>query len=166
MHNIQKTGYMKILLFFLFVFGCATGFAQQPDRTHLQDHKPLMNEVWKTFDLLMYKVTKQGGKTVYTPHFPERLRRLNGKTVTVSGYMIPFKAGRRHNAFLLSVLPVHQCMFCGQNGIPSMVEVTLAHGKRIGVSEKPITIQGVVYLNSNDKDRTEIQLRDAAKAAD
>lgn len=55
------------------------GLAQQSDPAHLVDHKPLMNAVWETFDQLMYRVTHKNGQTVYTPHFPERLARLNGK---------------------------------------------------------------------------------------
>ncbi len=137
--------------------------AQQADANHLVDHKPLMNLVWETFDQLMYKVTQKDGQTNYTPHFPERLTRLNGKTVTIKGYMVPIEPGRRHNVFLLSVLPVYQCMFCGQNGIPPMVEITLAKGEKLLFSENPIAIKGTVFLNGKDESRAEIQLREAAR---
>ena len=135
--------------------------AQQPDANHLVDHKPMMNAVWETFDKLMYKVTQKDGQTIYTPYFPESLQRLNGKTVTIKGYMVPIEPGRRHNVFLLSVLPVYQCMFCGQNGIPPMVEISLASGAKLTFGEEPITIKGKVYLNAKDENRAEIQLREA-----
>ena len=43
-----------------------TASAQQKinEAQHLTDHKPLMNNVWETFDMLMYKVTKENGKTI------------------------------------------------------------------------------------------------------
>lgn len=134
---------------------------QEAAQAHLVDHKPLMNTVWDAFNTLMYKVTKKDGQTLYTPHFPESLNRLNGKRVVLRGYMIPIGHGRRHDVFLLSVLPIHQCMFCGQNGIPPMAEVTLSGNKRILFTEDPITIRGTVYLNATDEKRTEIQLREA-----
>jgi len=141
------------------------GRAQQLDATHLVDHKPLMNAVWETFDQLMYKVTQKDGQTIYTPHFPESLKRLDGKTVTLKGYMVPIEPGRRHNVFLLSVLPVYQCMFCGQNGIPPMAEIIMADNTKLTFGEEPITIRGTVFLNAKDENRAEIQLHKAVKLA-
>ncbi len=151
----------SVLLCALLHLSTAT-MAQQPDATHLVDHKPMMNAVWETFDELMYKVTHKDGQTIYTPYFPEKLARLNGKTVTIKGYMVPIEPGRRHNVFLLSVLPVYQCMFCGQNGIPPMAEITLADKNKLAFGEEPITIRGKVYLNASDENRAEIQVREAA----
>lgn len=141
-----------------------TASAQQKinEAQHLTDHKPMMNSVWETFDMLMYKVTKESGKTVYTPHFPPQLAAMNGKTVTLQGYVIPMKAGFRHNRFLLSVLPIDQCMFCGNNGIPAMVEVTLSEGKKIRASEKPVEIKGKTVLNGKDRSRVEIWIDNAS----
>lgn len=139
-----------------------SSYAQDEKSKHLQDHKPLMNEVWKTFDLMMYKVTKTNGKTIYTPYFPPKLQQLNGKRVQLKGYMIPIKSGMRHNSFLLSVLPLHQCMFCGQDGIPAMVQVTLSGDAKERAREHPITITGVISLNAADKNKTEILLEKAS----
>ncbi|HWK98289.1 MAG TPA: hypothetical protein VNQ55_00010 [Parapedobacter sp.] len=153
----------KLIQWVLFATLCipvAAG-AQQPDADHLVDHKPLMNRVWETFDQMMYKVTKRDGQTIYTPHFPESLRRLDGKTVSLRGYMIPIEPGRRHTVFLLSVLPIYQCMFCGQNGIPPMVEVSVAGGEKIPFSESPRSIRGIVHLNASDESRAELQIREA-----
>lgn len=111
---------------------------QRCSREHLIDHKPLMNEIWEEFDLLMYKVEKKGGNTTYTPYFPPALQELHGKFVRIQGYMVPLKSGLRHNRFLLSVLPIHQCMFCGENGISAMVEINLHGNNKVRISDKPI----------------------------
>src|SRR5690554_3761767 len=153
------------LLFAALCVPVAAG-AQQPGADHLVDHKPLMNRVWETFDQLMYKVTERDGQPIYTPHFPESLRRLDGKTVSLPGYMVPIEPGRRHSVFLLSVLPIYQCMFCGQNGIPPMVEVSTAGGEKIPFSETPLSIRGEVYLNGSDESRAELQIREATALAD
>jgi long-subunit acyl-CoA synthetase (AMP-forming) len=76
--------------------------------------------------------------------------------------MVPLKAGLRHNRFLLSVLPVQQCMFCGQNGIPPMVEVTLSDNNKVWLKENPVIVKGYVKLNEKDRSRVEIFIRDAA----
>lgn len=132
-----------------------TAQAQTPD------HQPMMNEVWEAFDQLMYKVTTEDdGTTVYTPHFPKVLKDLDHTTVTLPGYMVPFELGRDHHMFMLSVLPVMQCMFCGQNGIPPLVQVTMKSGKA-RFSNNPLKIRGKVYLNTNLEKGAEIQILDA-----
>ncbi|WP_086949391.1 hypothetical protein [Sphingobacterium sp. JB170] len=157
--------YITTLIPFTVLATCPTyTLAQQQSSKeiqHLADHKPLMNKTWETFDMLMYKVTKKNGQTIYTPHFPPQLAALDGKTVQLQGYMVPLKAGFRHNIFMLSVLPIQQCMFCGQNGIPAMVEVTLFGGRKERISERPITIKGKIVLNRRQNDRLEIWITDS-----
>ena len=86
---------------------------------------------------------------------------MDDKTVTLQGYIIPMKAGFRQNRFLLSVLPIDQCTFCGQNGIPAMVEVTLSEDKKTRASEKPVGIKGKTVLNGKDRSRVEIWIDNA-----
>lgn len=144
-----------ISIFFVLVVFWAKG--QQ-----VPDHKPMMNRVWETFDQLMYKVTTENdGTTVYTPHFPDDLKNLDHTVVELPGYMIPFKLGREHHMFMLSVLPVMQCMFCGQNNIPPMIQVVLKKGKT-AFSNEPIKIKGRVYLNTDLEQGAEIQVLDAS----
>jgi len=137
------------------------GFAQQGQAEHAEDHKPLTSNVWQTFGLLTYKVGKTGGKKTYTPHFPPELTRVDGRTVTIQGYMVPMRPGRRHSTFLLSVLPLQQCSFCGRGGIPAMTEIRMAYSAKIAFSDTPITVKGTVFLNSDDKNHAAIQLRNA-----
>lgn len=138
------------------------GIAQQTDDPHLADHRPLMNPVWEAFNELAYEeVFGEAGSVIYKPYFSRNLRKLNGKTVSIQGYMIPKEPVRHHEIFLLSVLPVFQCMFCGKDGIPPMVQIILANGNKLQFTQEPLTIRGVVFLNTNDDGATEIQLRDA-----
>lgn len=158
----QKNRYKVYLLAIGLNLFCALSMAQTVSkRNHLSDHKPMMNKTWTIFDQLMYKVEKRNGKTHYTPFFPAALKALHGKEVVISGYMVPIHAGRRHHHFMLSVLPVFQCMFCGQDGIPAMVEVRVDQGKKIMFTEEPMTITGTVFLNASDENHSEIQLHQA-----
>lgn len=153
----------KILIFFVLCFG--TGIAAQAQEDPfavVPDHTPMMNEIWEKVNLLMYKVTKKGNETIYTPHFPQELKSIENKVVELPGYLVPLNAGRTHTTFMLSVLPIMQCSFCGTNDIPPMVEVFIKKGKNVKFSEDPIKIRGKVFLNSDmNKGNSEIQILDA-----
>ncbi len=126
------------------------------------DHTPMMNQTWETINKLMYKVTYKDNQTVYTPHFPDELKAIDAKTVTLPGYLVPINGGRDHDTFMISVLPIMQCMFCGQGDIPPMVEVFMKKGKKVRFTEEPIKITGTVRLNPNTREgNSEIQVLDA-----
>lgn len=130
--------------------------------TTVPDHKAMMTAVWEKFDLLMYKVTTlPDGTTSYTPHFPKELKALDNNNVTLPGYIIPLKVGRDHSTFMLSVLPVMQCMFCGQNGIPPLVQIVMKKGK-VKFTDKPLKINGTIHLNPDPEKGAEIQLLNAS----
>jgi len=125
------------------------------------DHKSMMNTTWERIDELMYKVnTLDDGTTVYTPFFPAPLKELDNATVVLPGYMVPLQLGKEHHMFMLSVLPVMQCMFCGQNGIPPLVQVTLKNGKA-RFSDVPFKIKGRIHLNTDLEKGAEVQILDA-----
>lgn len=130
--------------------------------TVIPDHTPMMNETWEVINTLMYKVTKKGNETMYTPHFPDELKSLEGKIVELPGYLVPLHGGRSHDTFMLSVLPIMQCMFCGTNDIPPMIEIVMKKGKNVRFTEDPIRIKGKVFLNSDiTKGNAEVQILEA-----
>lgn len=153
---------MKHLLFAIALTFCTLAsnaqirnFKQELD---VPDHTPMMNATWEAIDKMMYKVTTQGNKKIYTPHYPAELKRLEGKIVDLPGYMVPLTAGRNHSTFMLSVLPLAQCQFCGTNGIPPMVEIFMKKGA-IKFSEEPIKIKGKMVFNPEPlKGNAEIQI--------
>jgi hypothetical protein len=128
----------------------------------IPDHTPMMNATWELVNKLMYKITEKGNETVYTPHFPPELKAIDKKIVDLPGYLVPLNSGRNHETFMLSVLPIMQCMFCGTNDIPPMVEIFMKKGKAVKFTEDPIKIRGRVHLNANTlKGNAEIQIFDA-----
>jgi hypothetical protein len=152
---------IKKLFICIFMATVALGAKAQHDpASGIPDHTPMMTEVWETFDMLMYKVTRSDGKSTYTPHFPPKLKALENTIVTLPGYMVPIESGRQHSNFMLSVLPLMQCMFCGSNGIPPMVEIRIKKGK-VTFSDDPIKIRGRVHLDASLQGNAEIQILDA-----
>ena len=156
---------MKQLIIILFLsFTTIASFAQIKDYPNLNvpDHTPMMNRTWEAIDKMMYKVSTQGNKKVYTPHYPAELKKLENKVVDLPGYLVPLTSGRNHSTFMLSVLPIAQCQFCGTNGIPPMVEIFLKKGKTIKFTEEPIKIKGKMVFNPEPlKGNAEIQIVDA-----
>lgn len=152
----------KILAFFsLLITFCITANAQIGRDPNTPDHTPMMNKTWEAVDKMAYKVSYSGSKKIYTPFYPVELKALENKIVEMPGYMVPLTSGRTHKNFMISVLPVAQCMFCGSNGIPPMVEVFLK-GDAIKFTEEPIKLKGKMVFNKDPlKGNSEITIVDA-----
>src|SRR5690606_29746006 len=104
----------KLIVAVAILFGIQPANAQNPFEV-IPDHTPMMNESWEAINKLMYKVTYKDDEASYTPHFPEELRAIENKPVTLPGYLIPLHGSRHDETLMLSVLPIMQCMFCGQS---------------------------------------------------
>jgi len=155
----------KTLLFLLaglLTFGLARGQAERFSEMEVPDHTPMMNSTWEAIDKMMYKVTLDGNKKVYTPTYPPPLKALENKVVELPGYLVPLNSGRTHKTFMLSVLPIMQCMFCGSDGIPPMVEIFMKGGTSVKFTEEPIKIKGKMKFNPEPlKGNAEIQIVEA-----
>ncbi|MBP3943315.1 hypothetical protein J5U18_07025 [Sphingobacteriaceae bacterium WQ 2009] len=151
---------MKNIMLFLFLL---VGFnqsasAQIGKNEDIPDHTPMMNKTWEAIDKMSYKVTYKGSQKNYTPFYPPVLKALENQLVDIPGYMVPLNSGRTHKTFMLSVLPVMQCMFCGSNGIPPMVEVIMKKGA-LKFSDDPVKLRGkLVFTKDPLKGNAEIQI--------
>jgi hypothetical protein len=87
-------------------------------------------------------------KNELLPMFTESIRRFENREFDLTGYLIPIKSGQKQQTFLLATLPINQCYFCGQNGIPVMIMIEMASA--VPYSEKPIHVQGILKLEEKD----------------
>lgn len=152
-----------ILVFIIALFTVSMAKAQMDEFPGMEvpDHTPMMNSTWEAIDQMMYKVTTENNKKVYTPYYPSDLKELENKVVDLPGYLVPLNSGRNHKTFMLSVLPVMQCAFCGSNGIPPMVEIFMK-GESVKFTEEPIKVKGKMVFNPEPlKGNAEIQIVDA-----
>jgi hypothetical protein len=129
---------MKKIIAFCIIFLFA--FTKTQAQEH-EFHDRITSDIWETIAKVKHRVVDD---YEYYPIFNAEVRALNEKTVSLKGYMVPIKEGFQHTSFLLSVLPVSQCFFCGKNGIPMMIEVQLK--KPVAYSEKVITVKGMIKL--------------------
>ncbi|HIY75883.1 MAG TPA: hypothetical protein H9825_06465 [Candidatus Sphingobacterium stercorigallinarum] len=153
--------YIVTLLLLSGLVGIANAQIGNFNEAQIPDHTPMMNSTWEAIDKMMYKVTTEGNKKVYTPAYPEPLKKLENTVVELPGYMVPLKSGRHHDTYMLSVLPITQCQFCGTNGIPPMVEIFMKKGT-VKFTDEPIKIKGKMVFNPEPlKGNAEIQIVNA-----
>jgi hypothetical protein len=125
-----------LLIMFLLLIAVVNGKAQEHEL-----HNRITSEVWEAIAGIKHRVIDD---YEYYPIFDDRIKAINGKEVTLRGYIVPIKDGTEHSSFLLSVLPINQCFFCGKNGIPMMVEVQLK--KPIKYTAAVISVKGTIKL--------------------
>ena len=104
-------------------------------------------EPWKT--LLNVKSEQQ--RDAHIPRFESKQKNLDGKEITLTGYMYAFEEAPRHMVFMLSYYPVASCYFCGGAGPESVMEVNMK--KPVKFVGYPITLKGTLRLNATDPER-------------
>ncbi len=115
--------------------------------------------VWpKLYDIKFVKASDKLGE-YDKPVFSAEVKSLQGKTVTLPGYIVPFEDGIKSNHLMLSSLPLNACFFCGVGGPESVIEVSLK--KEISYTEKPVEVKGVLKINDTDPDKMIYQLESA-----
>jgi hypothetical protein len=105
--------------------------------------------VWpKLYDVKFVKSQDAYGE-YDKPVFSAATKALNGKVVTLPGYMVPFEKGLKGSKFMFTALPLNACYFCGVGG-PESVVYTKAP---VSYHEKPVEISGILKLNDTDPDK-------------
>ena len=122
-------------------------------------YKGFPSLIWpKLYDVSFVKAKDANGE-YDKPVFSASLKTLNGKSVTLPGYMVPFESGMKGSHFMFSSLPLNACFFCGVGGPETVVEVYLK--KEVTYDEKPLEVKGVLRLNDKDPDKMIYVLEEA-----
>lgn len=121
-------------------------------------HKDMRTANW---NLIGLRYEKQIEPLKWASIFPAELMAMNNKVIELPGYIYPTKVGSKFSEFLLSVVPVESCPFCGTGDIPSMVEVKMI--TPLPFTEKPIKIKGKFVINNSGDDRSEFFLLGATQ---
>ena len=103
-------------------------------------------DLWAT----LFGVKYGDWKVTFKPVYNEKISALNGKRITIKGFLIPMEEKSKHSFFLLSAFPFDACFYCGKAGPESVIEVTVK--KPLKSTNKPITITGTLQLNHTDPD--------------
>lgn len=106
--------------------------------------------LWKT--LAKVEIEKKFDETlnfeIDFPTFSEEVKKLNGKTIELEGWMIPLEELQGESYFVLSSLPFANCFFCGGAGPETVAEVFAK--EKIKYTEKRIRVRGKLKINADD----------------
>ncbi|HEY7152971.1 MAG TPA: DUF3299 domain-containing protein [Gemmataceae bacterium] len=96
----------------------------------------------------------------YRPTFPRYLKELDGKKVTLNGYMQPLGEDAELSDFLLIEYPVG-CWYCEQPEMTAIVLVELPEGKAHHFTRGRVRVRGKLSLNARDPENFLYTIRDA-----
>lgn len=146
---MKRFGWM--LMTSMLAFAALTGHAQEAVN------------VWKTLAKITFKKEYDDllGFKVDRPVFSEDIQKLEGKEVTVTGYVIPVEGYKSHTEFIFSAYPYNMCFFCGGAGPESVMEVLAK--EPVKYSAEAITIRGKLELNAYDSNRLMYALSDVVQ---
>jgi hypothetical protein len=96
----------------------------------------------------------------YHPTFPRYLKDLDGKKVTLDGYLQPLGDDADLNAFLLVEYPIG-CWYCEQPETTAIILVELPEGKTHPYTRNQVHIRGKLTLNASDPENFLYTIRDA-----
>lgn len=80
----------------------------------------------------------------------DEIKALNGKLITVEGYIIPLTGQVGQNNFMFSMYPKNMCFFCGAAGPESAMEVYMSGKNTVPFTSNRITLRGRLSINEND----------------
>ncbi len=119
------------------------------------------DNVWKTLAKISYKkeYDELMGFKVDKPVFSESVKAMQGKEVTIKGYIIPVEGYKSHKEFIFSAYPYSMCFFCGGAGPETVMEVEAVEG--VKYSADAVYLKGNIQLNDKDINRLMYKLVNA-----
>ena len=137
-----------VLLAFAALFFSQNAFAQS-------------DNLWKTLAKVTYKkeYNELLGYKIDVPVFEKSIKQLDGKEVSVRGYIIPTDGYKSHTEFVFSAFPYNMCFFCGQAGPETVMEINAK--TPVKYSTEPVTLRGILKLNDKDINRLMFSLSNA-----
>jgi hypothetical protein len=97
---------------------------------------------------------------MFRPTFPQYLRELDGKGVSLSGFVQPLGEGLELTSFMLIEYPVG-CWYCETPEITGIVFVELPPDKSVSYSRNLVRVEGKLALNSTDPEDFLFTIRQA-----
>jgi hypothetical protein len=131
------------------------------NQDNLSAQSGITENLWKTLTKITYvkEYDEFLGFKIDRPVFSEEIKALDGKEVTVKGFIIPVEGYKGHTEFIFSAYPYSMCFFCGGAGPESVMEVQAIEA--INYTAESIVLKGKLHLNSEDVNKLMFSLSDA-----
>jgi hypothetical protein len=150
-----------------------TGHSQHPSGLLARSRRPLLTQLDES---TLPPIRASGvnalpwpllGETIldrkHRPTFAKYLRQLDGKQVTLTGYMQPLREELDLGAFLLIEYPVG-CWYCEMPPLSGIVYVELPKGRTTPFTRGPVRVTGRLSLNATDPEEFLYTIRQAKVA--
>ena len=134
-------------------FICAGKFTSQPQTHRLMESGDFL---WKLFAQCEIRSNQDYS---YGISYVSGVKAMQGKQVTISGFMVPLEAAEKSGHFLLS-RRAPTCAFCPPGEPNEIVEVFTL--KPVKWNENLVTISGTLLLANDGKKGIFFQMRDVA----
>ena len=124
------------------------------------------SNLWSTLAKITFKkeYDEMLGFKVDVPVFSDEIQALEGKEVTIKGYIIPVEGYKSHKEFIFSAFPYNMCFFCGGAGPETVMEVYSKDA--VKYTAEAVTLRGKLELNATDINRLMYALNDAELVKD
>ena len=119
---------------------------------------------WETMADVKYEKSQDEYGEIYVPKFGNDVRKMEGKTISLKGFIIPFEGMFEPKHIIISSLPIAACFFCGGSGPETVAEAYLK--EEVKYTSKPVTVTGTLTLNDTDYDQLMYVLKDAKVSLD
>lgn len=163
-HLLRKTVLLCIAMMMLSGFTVeenATVLGQPLDERQAQNALPQSHDpMWEKF--IRCKVKLDEKKHTYSITYTPEVKALEGKQMTVSGFMMPLDATETFKHFLLSKR-TPTCGFCPPGEPNEIVEVFTS--SPIAYDEGIVTVTGTMHFTNNPDMGLFFQLKNAAATA-
>ncbi len=119
------------------------------------------SNTWKTLSKVSYRkeYDELMGFKIDKPVFSDYIKNLEGKQITLKGYIIPVDGYKSHKEFIFSAFPYSMCFFCGGAGPETVMEVKAKEA--IKYTTESIVLTGTLRLNSDDINRLMFKIENA-----
>lgn len=105
---------------------------------------------WEVLRDVTFKKKWYAEESVYMlyPTFGQGIQKLNGKTVELTGYVLPVDL--ESNLYVLSAFPYSACFFCGGAGPESVVSLKFKKSDKKFKTDERRTFHGTLKLNADN----------------
>ena len=117
------------------------------------------SENWTKLSKVSYDKTEDEYGEIYVPKFDANVQKMDGKTIVLEGFIIPFDGLFEPDKIIVSALPIASCFFCGGSGPDTVAEVYLS--KSVKYTAKAVRVTGKLHLNNDDYNQLMYVLKDA-----
>lgn len=129
----------------------------------ITDNMAQTDNVWKSLSKITYRkeYDELMGFKIDKPVFSDAIKSMEGKTITVKGYIIPVEGYKSHKEFIFSAFPYSMCFFCGGAGPETVMEVSAK--EPVKYTTEQIILTGTLRLNSDDINRLMFKIEHAVR---